>query len=118
MFTLNNNELRVNVYFNGDYYIVVTLSDIGIFFMDFKKGYNIFNKNINNIYLGFHTKKALIKSEKIDTKLTEVIELQDDKKYYSDWVKKVIKECGYKNKTALFENMDVCAITAIDDKIS
>lgn len=38
-------------------------------------------------------------------------------KTYQDWIK-IIKEYDYKNKTALFNNMNRCSLELTDDEIT
>ncbi|HGW5157618.1 TPA: hypothetical protein ACNIIQ_001077 [Proteus mirabilis] len=46
------NTLRASVYFNNDYYIITTLSKIGIYLIDFKKGYKVLSKDPFDADLG------------------------------------------------------------------
>ena len=112
------NNSRANVYFNNDYYIIITLSKSGIYLMDFKKGYKVLSKDPLDADLGFFTRNALIQSEILDANSSEYHEMRNDEKSYSEWIKKIIKEYDYKNKTALFENMMLCALSVSDGKIT
>ncbi|WP_157092003.1 contact-dependent growth inhibition system immunity protein, partial [Proteus myxofaciens] len=50
------NNLRASIYFNESYYIIITLSKSGIYFMDLKKGYKILSKDSFDRELGLFTK--------------------------------------------------------------
>ncbi|SUC22660.1 Protein of uncharacterised function (DUF1436) [Proteus vulgaris] len=93
-------NLYADIYFNNDYYIIVTISGYYIHFMDFKNGYNILSNDITNTKLGYYAKISLINSRKIESNSQEFHEMYNDKKSYPEWIKKIIKEYGYKNKTA------------------
>ncbi|MGK5744864.1 contact-dependent growth inhibition system immunity protein [Proteus mirabilis] len=94
------NTLRASVYFNNDYYIITTLSKIGIYLIDFKKGYKVLSK------------------DPFDANSSEYHEMRNNEGLYSEWVKKIIKECNYKNKTTLFKNMNLCNVNVTDGIIS
>lgn len=110
-------NLYADIYFNNDYYIIVTISGYYIHFMDFKNGYNILSNDITNTKLGYYAKISLINSRKIESNSQEFHEMYNDKKSYPEWIKKIIKEYGYKNKTALFENMNLCSLSIVDNEI-
>ena len=110
-------NLYADIYFNNDYYIIVTISGCYIHFMDFKNGYNILSNDITNTKLGYYAKISLINSRKIESNSQEFHEMYNDKKSYPEWIKKIIKEYGYKNKTALFENMNLCGLSIVDNEI-
>ncbi|WCG91414.1 contact-dependent growth inhibition system immunity protein [Proteus terrae] len=112
------NNSRANVYFNNDYYIIITLSKSGIYLMDFKKGYKVLSKDPLDADLSFFTKNALIQSEILDANSSEYHEMRNDEKSYSEWIKKIIKEYDYKNKTTLFKNMNLCSVNVTDGIIS
>ncbi|HGN0351462.1 TPA: contact-dependent growth inhibition system immunity protein [Proteus mirabilis] len=112
------NNLRASVYFNNDYYIITTLSKSGIYLIDFEKGYKVLSKDPFNADLGFFTRNALIQSEILDANSSEYHEMRNNEGLYSEWVKKIIKECNYKNKTTLFKNMNLCNVNVTDGIIS
>ncbi|MBG2877085.1 CdiI family contact-dependent growth inhibition immunity protein [Proteus alimentorum] len=118
MLLSKKNELEASVYYNGDYYILVTFSGCSIYIMDLKKGYKVLPNDIIDEELGYYAKVALIKSEQIKGNSDKFHQMYNDKKIYQDWVKKIIKEYDYKNKTALFENMMLCALSVSDGKIT
>ncbi|HCU0904545.1 TPA: CdiI family contact-dependent growth inhibition immunity protein, partial [Proteus mirabilis] len=60
----------------------------------------------------------LIKSEQIKGNSDKFNQMYNDKKTYQDWIKKIIKEYNYKNKTALFNNMNRCSLELTDDEIT
>ncbi|MEY1229855.1 contact-dependent growth inhibition system immunity protein [Proteus terrae] len=66
----------------------------------------------------FFTRNALIQSEILDANSSEYHEMRNDEKSYSEWIKKIIKEYDYKNKTALFNNMNRCSLELTDDEIT
>lgn len=111
-------NLYTDIYFNYDYYIIVTISGYYIHFMDLKNGYNVLSKNITDDKLGYYSKISLSNSRKIESNSQEFNEMYNDKKYYSEWVRKIIKEYDYKNKTALFNNMNRCSLELTDDEIT
>ncbi|MBG6039705.1 CdiI family contact-dependent growth inhibition immunity protein [Proteus cibarius] len=111
-------NLYADIYFNYDYYIIVTISGCYIHFMDLKNGYNVLSKNITDDKLGHYSKISLSNSRKIESNSQEFNEMYNDKKYYSEWVKKIIKEYSYKNKIALFENMNLCGLSFIGNEIT
>ena len=110
-------NLYTDIYFNYDYYIIVTISGYYIHFIDLKNGYNVLSKNITDDKLGYYSKISLSNSRKIESNSQEFNEMYNDKKDYSEWVKKIIKEYSYKNKTALFENMNLCGLSFIGNEI-
>lgn len=81
-------NLYTDIYFNYDYYIIVTISGYYIHFMDLKNGYNVLSKNITDDKLGYYSKISLSNSRKIESNSQEFNEMYNDKKYYSEWVKK------------------------------
>ncbi|HEK1039975.1 TPA: CdiI family contact-dependent growth inhibition immunity protein [Proteus mirabilis] len=117
MLLSKKNELEASVYYNGDYYILVTFSGCSIYIMDLKKGYKVLPNDIIDDELGYYTKLALIKSEQIKGNSDKFNQMYNDKKTYQDWIKKIVKEYGYKNKTALFENMNLCSLSVVGDEI-
>lgn len=118
MLLSKKNELEASVYCNGDYYILVTFSGYSIYIMDLKKGYKILPNDILDEELGYYAKLALIKSEKIKGNSDKFHQMYNDKKSYQDWIKKIIKKYNYKNKTALFESMMLCALSVSDGEIT
>ncbi|MFL7769293.1 contact-dependent growth inhibition system immunity protein [Proteus terrae] len=68
--------------------------------------------------MGFFTRNALIQSEILDANSSEYHEMCNDEKSYSEWIKKIIKEYDYKNKTTLFKNMNLCSVNVTDGIIS
>lgn len=78
--------------------------------MDFKKGYKVLSKDPFDADLGFFTRNALIQSEILDANSSEYHEMRNNDGLYSEWIKKIIKECDYKNKTTLFKNMNLCNV--------
>ncbi|MEQ4923432.1 contact-dependent growth inhibition system immunity protein [Proteus hauseri] len=118
MFKLKNNKLRASVYYNDTHYILLTFSGHSIYIMDLKKGYTVLPNHIIEAELGHYAKIALIKSEQIKGNSDEFHQMYNDKKSYQDWIKKIIKEYGYKNKTALFNNMNRCSLELVDGEIT
>ncbi|OAT24260.1 contact-dependent growth inhibition system immunity protein [Proteus myxofaciens] len=117
MFTSKNHNLYADIYFNYDYYIIVTISGCYIHFIDFRNEYKILNDNVANNDLGYYAKIALAKSEKLDENSEYFNQLYNDKTSYPKWTKKIIKEYGYKNKTSLFKNMKLCGLSVIEGEI-
>ncbi|HEJ9439986.1 TPA: CdiI family contact-dependent growth inhibition immunity protein [Proteus mirabilis] len=110
-------NLYADVYFNNDYYIIVTISGCYIHFTDFKYGYKILSNDITNAELGYYSKIFLMNSREIESNSQEFHEMYTDKKSYPEWIKKIVKEYGYKNKTALFENMNLCSLSVVGNEI-
>lgn len=117
MLLSKKNELEASVYYNGDYYILVTFSGCSIYIMDLKKGCKVLPNDILDEELGYYAKNALIKSERIKENSDKFHQMYNDKKIYQDWTKKIIKEYGYKNKTSLFKNMKLCGLSVIEGEI-
>ncbi|ODQ07385.1 MULTISPECIES: contact-dependent growth inhibition system immunity protein [Enterobacterales] len=118
MFKLKNNKLRASVYYNDTHYILLTFSGHSIYIMDLKKGYKVLPNDLLDAELGYYAKLALIKSEQIKGNSDQFHQMYNDKKPYQDWIKKIIEEYGYKNKTALFNNMNRCSLDLTDDEIT
>lgn len=117
MILFKGYNLYADVYFNYDYYILVTFSGSSIYLMDLKKGCKFLTKDVNNTDLGYYAKIVLAKSEKLDVNSEDYNQLYNDKTSYPKWIKKIIKEYGYKNKTTLFENMKLCCLSVIEEEI-
>nr|WP_231619321.1 contact-dependent growth inhibition system immunity protein [Proteus vulgaris] len=81
-------NLYTDIYFNYDCYIIVTISGCYIHFVDFKNGYNVLSKNITDDKLGYYSKVSLSNSRKIESNSQECNEMYNDKKSYSEWIKK------------------------------
>ncbi|MER1736557.1 contact-dependent growth inhibition system immunity protein, partial [Proteus mirabilis] len=118
MFKLKGNKLRASIYYNDTYYFLLTFSGHSIYIMDLKKGYKVLPNDIIDDELGYYAKLALIKSEQIKGNSDKFNQMYNDKKTYQDWIKKIIKEYNYKNKTALFNNMNRCSLELTDDEIT
>lgn len=72
MLLSKKSELEASVYYNGNYYILVTFSGFSIYIMDLKKGYKVLPNDLLDEELGYYAKVAPIKSEQIKVNLATV----------------------------------------------
>jgi hypothetical protein len=101
------------VQFNGDIFIIAPI--YRIFNISKKDLTDVFPASINNELLGKELKCAL-ESSTLDWS-HEVNSIKQSTDRYKIWKEQVIRKYKYKNKHALFRNMNLCNVIANDEMI-
>lgn len=95
---------------NGDFISIHSYSGYRLAFIDPEAPEYLSNTNISNEDLGLIIIEALKKSRFLPYEEACALESKFDQDYYSNWVKNLMSQYGYKTKRALFKNMRNCNI--------
>ena len=118
MNSVDNNEFKVSVEFNGDHYYFITLFDYGLWLPDYTLDPIVLTKEAEAIDLGASLKKAFSRSETMGRKNSYIFDHLENKINYENDIKKRMALYGYKNKKAFFKNMRHCGVSQVNDLIT
>jgi hypothetical protein len=103
--------LRAKVTFNGEIFVISPV--YRTFIINQNDLNNVFTATINNIQLG---KELLLTLEASNLDWShEVTSIKQSTEKYKIWKDTIIREYKYKNKRALFKNMNSCTVTKDDN---
>jgi hypothetical protein len=107
-----------NVYFNGDFFGIRTMSQSGLQYADPEIDPSYLKPDVDNQNLGNTLRIALSKSKEIgDKEFMEMFKSGIVQEKAKEENKKLMKQYGYKTKRALYKNMNCCWISVYEGKI-
>ncbi|MEJ1162918.1 contact-dependent growth inhibition system immunity protein [Variovorax sp. CCNWLW186] len=109
MIKFANESPAATIFFNGDFYCVVSMSNSGLHFADPEEPVRYYEFGVDSEILGEGVRQALLASKKIPpNELKGVLPIV--KKKVEERIASEMKTYGYKDKRALYQRMIACSV--------
>ncbi len=106
-----------SVFFNGDFYRYLTMSDGGIRYVEPSAPVHYLPPDASDQLLGATLRLSLSASKKLNGSFKELFESGIVQRLGEERDRDAMKEYGYKNKRAMYINMDSCDVILIGDDV-
>jgi len=111
-----NDLPAASIFFNGDFYCVVSMSNSGLHFADPDEPVQYYEVGVSSEILGEGVRQALLASKKIPpNELKGVLPIV--KKKVEERIASEMKTYGYKDKKALYRKMIACSVGLSDQTL-
>jgi len=112
------NRLKASVYFNGDFYEFVTMSQGMLAYADPQCSPEFLSPDVSDERLGSTLRMALAASKHVSiAEFQEIFKSGIVQKLAKEREVSVLQQYGYKNRKSLFKFMNCCWVTAQDGEI-